>query len=50
MPTAKNGMVRDHYARLGFATGPADAEGATASVLDLAAFSPAETFIDVKEG
>jgi FkbH-like protein len=49
-PTRKNGMVRDHYARLGFATGEADAEGATSSVLELAGFSPADTFIDVKEG
>ena len=50
VPTKKNGMVRDHYARLGFAPLDADASGASRAVLDLAGFVPAETFIDVKEG
>jgi FkbH-like protein len=47
IPTAKNSMVRDHYARLGFAavTGEPDR-----SVLDLAGFTPADTFIHVVEG
>ncbi len=49
-PTKKNGMVRDHYARLGFNTGAPDADGNTTSMLDLATFTPADTFIDVKEG
>jgi predicted enzyme involved in methoxymalonyl-ACP biosynthesis len=49
-PTKKNGMVRDHFARLGFVTGPEDSEGGTSSVLALADFTPADTFIDVKEG
>jgi FkbH-like protein len=50
VPTKKNGMVRDHYARLGFIVLEADAEGRGRSVLDLDGFVPAETFIDVKEG
>ncbi len=49
-PTKKNGMVRDHFGRLGFTTGPEDAEGGTTSILELADFTPADTFIDVKEG
>jgi FkbH-like protein len=39
-PTAKNGMVRDHYASLGFAAMDADADGATHWALDLAGFRP----------
>jgi FkbH-like protein len=50
VPTKKNGMVRDHYAKLGFAPLGADAPGATRAALDLAGFVAAETFIDVKEG
>ncbi len=55
LPTSKNAMVREHYARLGFrvtGTGSpgAVAIGASRAVLDLADFRPAATFIDVKEG
>ena len=50
VPTAKNAMVRDHYARLGFSPLWQDQEGAGRFVLDLAGFRPAETFIDVREG
>ena len=49
-PTAKNAMVREHFSKLGFATEAADADGATRSVLELAGFEPAPTFIDVMEG
>jgi predicted enzyme involved in methoxymalonyl-ACP biosynthesis len=49
-PTKKNGMVRDHYAKLGFAPLDGEAPGATSWVLDLQDFVPADTFIDVKEG
>ncbi len=45
IPTKKNGMVKDHYPKLGFATLP---DGRF--VLDLADFVPADTFIDVTEG
>ncbi|MBN9507596.1 MAG: HAD family hydrolase [Alphaproteobacteria bacterium] len=50
VPTAKNGMVKDHYAKLGFTEIARAADGASKSVLDLAAFAPIETFIDVAEG
>ena len=50
VPTKKNGMVRDHYERLGFSVVRRDGDGASRAVLDLATFAPAETFIDVKEG
>ena len=50
MPTAKNGMVKDHYAKLGFTEIARAADGASRAVLDLAKFAPIETFIDVAEG
>jgi FkbH-like protein len=49
IPTKKNGMVKDHYAKLGFTVMETDASGSRA-VLDLASFTPAETFIHVTEG
>ncbi len=50
VPTKKNGMVRDHYAKLGFAPLSHDESGASTAVLELTAFEPAKTFIDVTEG
>jgi FkbH-like protein len=50
LPTKKNGMVKDHYARLGFQVVETAANDASRAVLDLAEFVPAETFIDVTEG
>ncbi len=50
IPTKKNGMVKDHYARLGFTVMQADEAGGNRNVLDLAGFTPAETFIHVTEG
>jgi FkbH-like protein len=50
IPTKKNGMVRDHYMKLGFSVVETDASGASRSVLDLAGFAPHGTFIAVKEG
>ncbi len=49
IPTKKNAMVKDHYARLGFTVSETDAQGASRAVLDLARFSPAPTFIHVTE-
>lgn len=40
LPTAKNGMVRDHYAGLGFAPGTSDPGGESRWFLDLAADVP----------
>lgn len=48
-PTAKNGMVKDHYKRLGFALCEATSDGISRAVLDLADFSPAEVIMTVKE-
>lgn len=50
VPTKKNGMVKDHYARLGFTVMEQGADGGSRAVLDLASFVPAETFIHVVEG
>jgi predicted enzyme involved in methoxymalonyl-ACP biosynthesis len=48
-PTKKNGMVREHYARLGFTPLETAEGGSSRAVLDLSTFTPAETFIDVRE-
>lgn len=48
--TKKNGMVKDHYARLGFSVMAEDADGGSRAVLDLARFGPARTFMHVVEG
>jgi len=50
IPTKKNGMVRDHYAKLGF-EGPRElADGSCTATLDLSRFVPEPTFIHVSEG
>ncbi|HET6194404.1 MAG TPA: HAD-IIIC family phosphatase [Acetobacteraceae bacterium] len=50
VPTKKNGMVRNHYAGLGFTVMQEDADGGSRALLDLTGFVPAETFIHVMEG
>jgi FkbH-like protein len=50
IPTKKNGMVKDHYARLGFTTVATDAGGGSHNLLDLVGFTPTDTFIQVAEG
>ena len=50
LPTKKNGMVRDHYPKLGFAVAEAGEDGSSRSVLELPTFVPASTFIAVREG
>jgi predicted enzyme involved in methoxymalonyl-ACP biosynthesis len=49
-PTKKNGMVKEHYQRLGFAVIEENADGSSRSHLDLREFQPAETFVTVTEG
>ena len=49
VPTKKNAMVRDHYARLGFTVMDTWADGASRALLDLRSYRPAETFIHVME-
>jgi FkbH-like protein len=50
IPTKKNGMVKDHYAKLGFTVMETDPAGGNHNILDLATFTPADTFIHVVEG
>jgi FkbH-like protein len=50
IPTKKNGMVKDHYARLGFTVAAANESGGSRNLLDLSTFEPADTFIHVSEG
>jgi FkbH-like protein len=50
VPTKKNAMVREHYARLGFVLLEKDDSGASSWALDLQNFRPAETFIQVQKG
>ena len=50
IPTAKNGMVRDHYRKLGFTLEATQDDGTTRWVLDLHSHEPAGTFLDVVEG
>jgi FkbH-like protein len=50
LPTKKNGMVRDHYSKLGFTVVEMKDDGSSTNVLDLPTFVPAATFIEVREG
>jgi FkbH-like protein len=50
IPTKKNAMVKDHYARLGFTVMQSTEAGGNRGILDLAAFNPTQTFIHVVEG
>jgi FkbH-like protein len=50
IPTPKNGMVRDHYGKLGFAPIECGGEGSVRSLFDLFGFVPRETFIEACEG
>ena len=50
LPTKKNGMVKEHYVKLGFTLIDARDDGASRYRLDLPAFVPSRTFIAVKEG
>jgi FkbH-like protein len=48
IPTAKNGLVKDLYDRLGFAVKDTASNGARAYELDLEKAAPAKTFIQRK--
>ncbi len=50
VPTAKNGMVRDHYAKLGFSQLKSEADGTTQWQRPLAEFNPYDTFIEIRAG
>ena len=45
IPSAKNAMVRDHYAKLGFSIATEDIDGTTTWSMDLTNFVPHPTFI-----
>ncbi len=49
VPTPKNAMVRDHYAKLGFTVVETEAQGGSRAILDLDGFSPASTLIHATE-
>lgn len=49
-PTQKNGMVKDHYEKLGFPLMSRNADGVALSAIDLANFSPLPTPIEILEG
>ncbi len=50
IPTKKNGMVKDHYEKLGFTVMDRNEAGGNRAMIELASFRPAETFIHVTEG
>jgi FkbH-like protein len=49
-PTAKNAMVKNHYAKLGFSPLSADADGNKRDVLDLETFVLPEVIMTIREG
>jgi len=50
IPTKKNGMVKDHYAKLGFTVMETTPAGGSRAVLDLHGFVPTPSFIHIEEG
>ena len=50
LPTAKNGMVREHYGKLGFTLESRTDDGASRWSLDLVSTPCPETFINIAEG
>lgn len=48
--TAKNGMVKEHYKKLGFLPVPKGASAGSVWRLELANYVPSETFITIREG
>ena len=49
IPTAKNGMVKDHYPKLGFCALGDEGANTARFALDLTDFAPRETFVEVTE-
>lgn len=50
IPTPKNGIVADHYEKLGFRKTPVDAAGQTMWTLALESFTPSPSPIEILEG
>jgi FkbH-like protein len=49
IPTKKNGMVKDHYPKLGFTVATESEEGGATYFLDIAAYEPRNTHIKILE-
>jgi FkbH-like protein len=49
-PTAKNGMVREHYQKLGFTRLSVAADGCSRSLLDLGTYAAPDSFIETVRG
>ena len=49
-PTSKNGMVKDHYPKLGFAPLEVDEKGHKRDVLDLGSFATPDVIMAIREG
>ena len=49
IPTKKNGMVKEHYQKLGFTLVDTAPDGSSRSILDLPTYAPVNTFITVTE-
>ena len=50
IPTKKNGMVKDHYGRLGFSQTSLAEDGSSSWMLELETFEAKPTFIQIVEG
>jgi FkbH-like protein len=50
IPTPKNAMVAEHYAKLGFEIAASAEDGSSLATLDLACFEPRQSFITILEG
>jgi predicted enzyme involved in methoxymalonyl-ACP biosynthesis len=50
VPTPKNGIVKEHFARLGFALTDTAQDGSTVWSLDLHSYRPKTTYIATKKG
>jgi predicted enzyme involved in methoxymalonyl-ACP biosynthesis len=50
IPTSKNALVREHYAKLGFTVVHQDETGYSRAVLDLSDCAADEHFMSIEEG
>ncbi len=50
LPTAKNGMVKEHYRKLGFIPAEAETDGSTRWTLPVADFQPAQLYMSMRRG
>jgi predicted enzyme involved in methoxymalonyl-ACP biosynthesis len=50
LPTSKNGMVKDHYVKLGFSSVRQSEDGSSEWALDLSSYEEKPTHIQIVEG